>query len=92
MVDSPLVSVIVPNYNYAKYLNLRLESIFAQTYDNYEVILLDDKSSDGSIDIINKYSNHPKVSKVIINEVNSGSPFIQWKRGIKEACGDVILL
>ena len=89
-MNLPLVSVIVPNYNYARYLGVRIESILNQTYENYEIILLDDKSTDNSLDIIEKYKAHPKVSKVILSEVNSGSPFIQWEKGIKASRGEII--
>lgn len=90
MPHEPLVSIIVPNYNYSRYLDERMESILNQTYQNYEVIILDDKSTDNSLDVIGKYSNHPKVSKVIINDTNSGSPFIQWRKGIFEASGEIV--
>lgn len=90
MAYKPAVSIIVPNYNYARYLGFRMESIINQTYDNYEIIILDDKSTDDSVTVINKYANYPKVSKVIINKENSGSPFIQWQKGISEAAGDII--
>ena len=90
MSYEPLVSIIVPNYNYARYLDQRMESILSQTYQNFEVIILDDKSTDNSLEVIDKYRSHPKVAKVIINEVNSGSPFKQWERGINEASGDII--
>lgn len=48
----PKVSIIVPNYNHAPYLRQRLESIYQQTYQNIEVILLDDHSSDASVEIL----------------------------------------
>lgn len=86
----PFVSVIVPNYNYARYLDERMESILNQTYQNFEVIFLDDCSTDNSTSVIEKYANHPRVSKVIINEKNSGSPFVQWEKGISEAAGEII--
>lgn len=86
----PLVSVVVPNYNHARFLNDRIESIARQTYDNYEIIILDDYSSDDSLKIIEKLRNNPKVSKIVINEENSGSPFRQWEKGIKESKGDVV--
>ena len=90
IMNTPLVSIIVPNYNYAQYLDERMESILNQTYQNYEILILDDNSTDNSLEIIEKYRLHPKVSKVIVNEHNSGSPFKQWERGIKEASGDII--
>ena len=85
-----LVSVIIPNYCHAQYLDQRIQSVLEQTYQNFEVIILDDKSTDNSLEVIDKYRSHPKVAKVIINEVNSGSPFKQWERGINEASGDII--
>lgn len=84
------VSVIVPNYNYEEYLSLRLESIFNQTFQDFEVIILDDNSLDNSKNVIEKYRDHPNVSHIIYNEKNSGSPFIQWNRGIEVATGDWI--
>ena len=90
ILNTTLVSIIVPNYNYARYLDQRMESILNQSYQNFEVIILDDKSTDNSLEVIEKYKSHPKVSKIIINETNSGSPFIQWERGINEASGDIV--
>jgi glycosyltransferase involved in cell wall biosynthesis len=52
--------------------------------------LLDDCSTDNSAQIIAKYQIHPKVSKVIINQSNSGSTFKQWQKGIGEAKGEYI--
>ena len=85
-----MVSIIVPNYNHKDFLRKRLESIFNQSYQNYEVILLDDKSIDGSEQILLEYADHPKVSHCIINEKNSGSTFIQWEKGIALSNGDFI--
>ncbi|MES2567372.1 MAG: glycosyltransferase family 2 protein [Bacteroidota bacterium] len=84
------VSVIVPNYNHAKFLPKRLESIFNQTYEDFEVILLDDCSNDDSVSILNSYTAHPKVSHFVVNTENSGSPFKQWKKGIELAKGSFI--
>ena len=52
----PLVSIIIPVYNCEKYLERCLDSVFSQTYDNYEVICIDDGSSDNSAEIIKKYN------------------------------------
>ncbi len=85
-----MVSIIIPNYNYARFLDKRILSILNQSYQDFEVIILDDKSTDNSVAIIEKYRNHPKVSNIIYNEINSGSPFIQWYKGIELAKGDYI--
>ncbi len=82
-----LVSVIVPNYNHGSYLEQRIESILNQSFQDFELIILDDFSSDNSIDIIQKYKNNEKVSHIICNEKNSGSPFAQWEKGIRLAQG-----
>lgn len=86
---SPLVSVIVPNYNHAPYLEERLRSIFAQTFTDYEVILLDDASTDGSQEILRQFIAHRNVRESF-NLVNSGSPFAQWNRGISMALGEYV--
>jgi len=84
------VSVIIPNYNHAPYLRQRIDSVLSQTYNDYEVILLDDCSSDASRDIMASYTHHPKVSQIVYNEKNSGSTFRQWEKGLKLAKGEWI--
>lgn len=88
--QQPLVTVIVPNYCHAPYLKERIDCILNQTFQNFEVILLDDCSSDGSSDILLSYRNHPKVSHVVINEKNSGNTFLQWDKGVALAKGQYI--
>jgi glycosyltransferase involved in cell wall biosynthesis len=85
-----LVSIIIPNYNHADYLQARIDSVLNQTYRNFEVILLDDCSTDNSREIIEKYRNNEKISHIVYNEVNSGSTFKQWQRGIHLAKGEWI--
>ncbi len=87
---NPLVSVIIPNYNHARYLKQRLESVFSQTYQNFEVIVLDDCSSDNSLEIIEKYKDNPHLSQIVVNRANSGSVFKQWDKGIELAKGELI--
>ena len=87
---NPFVSVIIPNYNHGQYLGQRLESVFNQTYPYFEVIILDDCSTDNSIEIINCYKENPHLSKIVLNETNSGNTFKQWDNGIKLAKGDII--
>lgn len=86
----PTISILVPNYNHSKYLVERLESIFNQTYQDYELILLDDCSTDESWSIILTYANHPKVSYIERNSQNSGSPFGLWEKGFSLAKGELI--
>ena len=90
MTKEPLVSVIIPNYNHQEYLKQRIDSILNQSFQDFEVILLDDKSTDNSLDILKSYAKHDKVSHLIINEKNSGSPFKQWFKGINLAKGKYI--
>ena len=85
-----MVSVIVPNFNHAFYLKQRFDSIFNQTFKDFEVIILDDCSTDTSKEIIEEYRNNPKVKKIIYNEENGGSPFKQWAKGFKLAQGEYI--
>jgi len=84
----PRISVIVPNYNHERFLKLRIESILNQTYQDFEIIILDDCSTDGSKNIIEQYRKNPKVSNIVYNEQNSGSTFTQWERGIALAQGE----
>lgn len=88
----PKISIIVPNYNHAPYLPQRLDSIFSQTFQDFEVILLDDASPDNSIEILQRYLNNykNKISHLIINKINSSSTFLQWKKGIELATGEFI--
>lgn len=86
----PFVSVIVPNYNHAPFLKERLDSIINQSYNYLEIIILDDNSSDNSCNIIKQYKGHPLVSHIIINEINNGSPFVQWKKGFSLAKGELV--
>lgn len=84
------VSVIIPNYNHAPYLDERIKSVLNQTYTNFELIVLDDCSTDNSLDVIRKYEGDKRFTAVVRNEVNAGSPFSQWKKGISIAKGDII--
>ena len=85
-----LISILLPSYNHSKFLKERLDSIFNQTYQNFELIILDDASTDSSVDILSEFKNHPKVTHYLINEQNSGSPFLQWQKGLDLAKGDYI--
>lgn len=84
----PKVSVIVPNFNHASHLTARLDSIYAQTYSNFEVILLDDYSSDDSVRILNEYAvRYAERTTTCFNSENSGGVFQQWRKGLALASG-----
>lgn len=83
------VSIIVPNYNHERYLQQRLESIFSQTFSDFEVLLLDDCSTDQSREIIEHFQADPRVTAKF-NCRNSGSPFKQWNKGFNLSKGDYI--
>ena len=84
------VSVIIPNYNYQDFIVERIDSILRQTYPIYELIILDDKSTDDSVKVIKDKIKTIKDIKVklIENKTNSGCVFKQWKKGIHEIEGD----
>lgn len=84
------VSVIVPNYNHAPYLRERVDSVLSQSFQDFELILLDDCSTDHSRDIIESYRNNPRVTHIVVNEQNSGCTFAQWKRGLHLATGEYV--
>lgn len=87
----PLVSVIVPCYNHAPYLEARLSSIANQSYRHFEVILLDDASTDGSAAILQKFATeHSERCQLRINAHNSGTAFRQWQHGLELARGELI--
>lgn len=86
------VSVIIPNYNYEKYLRERFKTVVEQTYPIYEIIILDDKSQDNSVQTIQNFMQVHEYHdiKVLINEENSGSVFMQWAKGIDNASGQYL--
>ena len=85
-IASPMVSVVVPNYNHARYLPQRIQSILAQTFNDYELILLDDCSTDNSREILQSHASNSRVT-LHFNQTNSGSTFKQWNKGASLAGG-----
>ncbi|WP_157014691.1 glycosyltransferase [Mesorhizobium xinjiangense] len=90
MEFQPKISVIVPNFNHARFLERRIDSILAQSYRNFEIIILDDCSSDDSRNIIESYrTRFPNLIRAIFNEKNSGNVFRQWRKGVENSEGDL---
>lgn len=84
------VSVIIPSYNHGKYLKQRIDSVLNQTFRDFELIILDDASTDNSREIILEYKKRNPGIITCFNDQNSGSPFKQWNKGVSLAVGEYI--
>jgi len=89
-LSRPKVSAVVPSYNHEEFLRRRLDSVFNQTFTDMEIILLDDASDDNCAEIMAEYADDPRVTHFSVNKKNSGSPFIQWKKGTDIATGEYL--
>lgn len=90
-ISLPKISVIVPNFNYSNYIETRLTSIRNQSVPIYEIIILDDASSDNSVEIISNWLASTQTdAKVVVNAKNSENVFRQWFKGISIATGDYV--
>lgn len=88
-VDStPLVSVLLPTYNHEKYVAEAIESVLNQTYKNIEFLVADDGSTDGTVDIINKYRD--KIGKLKMFDENTGGKTFRFLA--KEATGKYVAI
>ena len=86
MSDKPLVSIVLPVYNGEKYLSFAIESVINQSYENWELIIIDDCSTDGTGDIIKKYSDKDSRVKSYKNNTNLKLPN-SLNRGFRLAKG-----
>ncbi len=85
------VSVVVPNYNYARYLDQRLGSIEVQTFPIHEIIVLDDASQDDSAEVVRRRMRESDTPMMLVaNAENSGSVSAQWRKGLELASGDLV--
>jgi len=81
------VSIVINNYNYKRFVRQAIESALAQTYDNTEVIIVDDGSTDGSVEIIKEYTDR---AIVVLKE--NGGQASAFNVGVTRATGDLVLL
>lgn len=86
MNESPLFSILVSNYNNSRFLQDCLESIFNQSYSNWEVIFVDDSSSDSSLEVLEMLGKGDERIRVFRNEYNRGCGFTK-NRCVEEASG-----
>ncbi len=85
----PTVSIIIPNYNYEKFLDVRINSILNQSYHDYEIIFLDDASTDNSIELVKRHFGK-YIHRIETGTANSGNPFVQWNKGVRLAKGEFV--
>ncbi len=88
MDQNPLISIIIPVYNAAKYIKDTLDSVLLQDYENFEIILVNDCSTDESVKIIDSYRTDSRI-RLINNTSNQGAASSR-NIGIGAACGDFI--
>ena len=84
----PLVSIIIPLYNAQRYIKETIKSVLNQSYTNWELIIIDDCSTDNSIKVVNTFKN--KKIKLIRSEINFGGPARPRNIGLDNANGDYI--
>ncbi|SON50956.1 glycosyltransferase family 2 protein [Vibrio tapetis] len=90
MSTNPVVSIVIPMYNAESYIRETLISIANQTYDSYEVIVVDNASTDSSLALVNEFSDQFSKLNVIKRENNSGGPAAPRNDGIEQANGELI--
>ena len=86
----PLVSIITPCYNAAPFISQAIESVLAQSFGDWEMIIVDDCSSDDSLSIIQKYARIDSRIRYLRTDKPSGSPTLPRNMGIKETKGRYI--
>ena len=71
-LSSPLLTVLMPVYNAEKFLAESINSILSQTYSDFELLILDDASTDNSLKIIRTHAKEDKRIKILVNKTNQG--------------------
>lgn len=87
MSKTPLISIIVPAYNVEHYIEACLDSLLKQTYSNFEIIVIDDGSTDNTATVLQKFSHHQNIR--LHHQVNSGISATR-NQGLKLASGEFI--
>ena len=87
--EHPRVSVGIPVYNGEKFIGTAIESVLTQTWTDFELYVIDDASTDGTLDRVRRF-NDPRL-RIIINETNVGHEG-NWNRVVREARGEFIKL
>ncbi len=88
-VKHGLVSVVVPSYNYAKFIVKRMDSLINQTYQDIEILVIDDCSRDNSVEVLRIYEPHPKV-RLVVRGQNGGWVVVN-NQGVEMSSGEFII-
>lgn len=88
MQDKPLFTVIMPNYNNGKFIQEAIESVLSQTYTNWELVIVDDASTDNSVNVIGSFLHDGRI-RLLRNDANRGVAFTA-KRAVGAASGEII--
>ena len=86
----PLISIIIANRNGENYLRTCLTSLLKSSLKDYEAIIIDNNSTDSSIEIVNEYAKKDSRIRLLRNKINQGVPFSR-NRAINEAKGDILI-
>src|SRR5262249_210543 len=87
----PMVSVVIPCYKQSHYVTDAIESVFAQTYRNFEIIVVDDGSPDDVRAVVERLiARHPQLKLRVVSQTNQGLSASR-NTGIREAAGEFIL-
>lgn len=90
-VHAPLVSIVIPTHNSADYIGEGLQSVFAQTYPNFEVLVVDDGSTDDTQKVVARFAADPRL-RLLGSPIARGGPSAPRNEGVRAAAGDVIVL
>lgn len=85
-LDSPLFSIVIPAYNAERFIGLTLQSIFAQTVQDFEIVVVNDGSTDGTLDLLQQVRD----SRLRVITQENGGECAARNRGLREACGKYI--
>lgn len=91
-MNTPLVSIIIPCYNAAATIRQSIESVLAQTYRNWEMLIVDNCSTDNSASIINEYAGRDRRIRYLKTDRNSGSSAMPRNVGLDHASGELVAM